>query len=380
MADFPIPSFLQNQSPEEIYERMMAQLPDNIDKSHGSHTWNHTFPTAYEAAYMAQFVVVEAIKLIFPKYAQDYADIMMDHAEMRSLERKAATYATGEITITGTEGTEIPVGTAFATASIDGEPSIEFVTEEAATIGASGSVNVPVIAVEAGPSSNVPAGSIILKANKISGITDVTNAEDMTGGTEEESIEDLQTRIMDYDASQGVSYVGSDADYRRWALEVDGTGSALVIAPEDDTGLITIVLTDANGDPANEALREAVYNHIMRPDAPIERLAPVNGGNIQIVAPETIDIAISVTLETDGMTSLSVIKDNILDALKLYMVEATADQEVRYTKIGSIISKAAGVEDYKDLLLNGGTANISITNQQLPAIDEENLTVTAGTV
>ena len=380
MADFPIPSFLLNNSVDELHAKMKSVLPKDIDISEGSHEWNHTRPTAYLAAYMAEFVVVEAIKLIFPKYAENYADVMMDHAEMRGLVRKAATYATGEITITGETGTEIPSGSAFSTASVNGEPAVEFETVETVTIGDSGKVKVSIQAIEAGIVGNVAAGTIILKANKISGITDVTNEEEISGGTEEESIEDLQTRIMDYDASQGVSYTGSDSDYKRWALEVDGTGSAVIIPAQDDTGLITIVLTDSNGQPANEALREAVYNHIMRPDAPGERLAPTNGGNIQITAPETVDITISVTLETDGITSLSVIKENILAALKLYMIEATDVQEVRYTKIGSIMARAEGVEDYKDLLLNGGTANISITNLQLPTIDEENLVITTGTV
>ena len=380
MADFPIPSFLLNNSVDELHAKMKSVLPKDIDISEGSHEWNHTRPTAYLAAYMAEFVVVEAIKLIFPKYAENYADVMMDHAEMRGLVRKAATYATGEITITGETGTEIPSGSAFSTASVNGEPAVEFETVETVTIGDSGKVKVSIQAIEAGIVGNVAAGTIILKANKISGITDVTNEEEISGGTEEESIEDLQTRIMDYDASQGVSYTGSDSDYKRWALEVDGTGSAVIIPAQDDTGLITIVLTDSNGQPANEALREAVYNHIMRPDAPSERLAPTNGGNIQITAPETVDITISVTLETDGITSLSVIKENILAALKLYMIEATDVQEVRYTKIGSIMARAEGVEDYKDLLLNGGTANISITNLQLPTIDEENLVITTGTV
>ena len=380
MAEFPIPSFLENQSVEEIHARMRQYMPDDIDMSEGGHPFNLTIPTAYAHSYMAEFVVVEALKLIWPKYAQDYAEVMEDHAESRGLVRKAATYATGEITITGTPGTEIPAGSAFSTASINGEPAVEFVTTETVTIEAGGTVKAEVQAVEAGTIGNVPTGTIILKANQISGISDVTNEEEITGGTEEESTESLQSRIMDYDMAQGVSFVGSESDYKRWAMEVDGIGSAVVIPAVDDTGLITIVITDANGNPANETLREAVYNHIMRPDAPSERLAPINGGNIQIIAPETVAISVSVTIETSGSVSISTIKDSLLVALKEYMVEATQDAEVRYTKIASIVSRTTGVEDYKELLVNGGTDNIAITNQQLPTIDNDSLTVTAGTV
>lgn len=380
MAEFPIPSFLENQSVDEIHAKMMKQLPEDIDKSEGGHPWNLTRPTAYEAAYMAEFVVAEAIKLIFPRYAQDYADIMMHHAETRGLERKAATYATGQITITGKAGSKIPKGSAFSTASVNGEPAVEFVTTEEVTIGDNGTVIADVIAVEAGTVGNVPAGTIILKANQLSEITAVTNDKDIDGGTEEESIESLQARIMEYDASQGVSFVGTESDYKRWAMEVDGTGGAVVIGAQDDSGLITIVLTDSNGEPANEALRTEVYNHIMRPDSPAERLAPINGGNIQVIAPDTIELTINVTVETDGVVTVATIKSSLLAALKTYLTEATEDREVRYTKIGAIIATIPGVEDYKDFTLNGGTNNIDISNQQLPTLNESNLVVTAGIV
>ena len=376
MAEFPIPSFLLNQSVEEIHERMMKHLPSDIDKSEGGHPWNLTMPSAYLGSYFAEYIVPEAIKIFFPKYAQDYADVMNDHAEMRGIVRKAATYATGEITITGDSGTEIPAGSSFSTASVNGEPAVEFVTTEATIIGSDGTATVEIRAVIAGTIGNVPAETIILKANNISGITGVTNTEETDGGTEQESIESLQARIMDYDESQGVSYVGSDSDYKRWAMEVDGVGSAIIISAQDSSGLVTIIITDANGDPANENLREAVYNHIMRPDAPEERLAPINGGNILVVAPETIAISVSVTIEADGSVATGTIKENILNALKEYMVEATEEGKVRYTRIGSVISATAGVEDYNSLFLNGSIANIPISNQQLPTIDEENLYIT----
>lgn len=380
MADFPIPSFLENQSVEEIHKRMLAQLPADIDTSQGGHPYNLTIPTAYVGSYFAEFIMVEALKQIFPKYAQDYADIMDDHAETRGLERKAATYATGEITITGAAGTEIPKESAFSTMSINGEPAVEYITIKTVTIGDEGSVKANVQAVEAGTVGNVPAGTIILKANKISGITGVTNEKEITGGTEEEDTESLQARIMDYDAAQGVSFVGSEADYKRWALEVDGTGNAVIIPASDETGLITIVLTDSNGDPANETLRKEVYNHILRPDSPSERLAPINGGNIAVVAPETVALTINVLLEISGLISLDVIKESILSRMKNYLIEASEDEEIRYTRVGSIIASTEGVEDYKNLLVNNDTANIAINNQQLPTIDAEGLNITVGIV
>ncbi|MBR5193095.1 MAG: baseplate J/gp47 family protein [Bacteroidaceae bacterium] len=354
-------------------------LPEDIDKSEGGHPWNLTRPSAYLGAYFAQFIVPEAIKLIFPQFAEDYADIMDEHAKNRGLVRKAATAATGEITITGTEGTKIPTGSAFSTASVNGEPAIEFKTTKEATINGDGIAKISIEAVDAGSVGNVPVGTIILKANQISGISAVTNEHETSGGTEEETTESLQQRIMEYDATKGVSFVGSPPDYKRWALEVNGTGNAIIIEPTDDSGLIKIVLTDANGAPANEELRQAVYNHIMRPDAPEERLAPLNGGNIEVVAPESVEITISVVVETDG-TPISAIKEDLVDRLTVYALEALEDREIRYSKVYSIISNTEGVEDLKAFLLNGMTGNITITDSQIPTVSEDSINITEGIV
>lgn len=381
MAEFPIPSFLKNQSVDDIHKFMFTQMPNDIDKSEGGHPWNLTRPHAYHSAYFAQFVITEAIKLIFPRYAENYADVMDNHAGTRGLERKAATYATGTVTISGMEGTEIPAGSAFSTASVNGEPAVEFVTIEDVIIPDTKSVEAEIRAVEAGTVGNVPAGTIILKANNISGISAVTNEKDTAGGTEEESTLSLQARIEEYDSAKGISFVGSEADYKRWTLEVDGTGNVVIVPAQDESGLITIVVTDANGEPANETLREEVYNHIMRPDNPKERLAPVNGGNIKVVAPETVVIAVSVVIEAeDRNMDMTTIHERLLANLKNYMTEALQDKEVRYTKICSIVSRTEGVYDYRDLLVNGEMKNISITTQQLPVIAESDLTITSGNV
>ena len=379
MAELQLPSFLEEQGIDKLHKEMMTVLPETIDKSEGGHPWNLTRPSAYLGAYFAQFIVPEAIKLIFPQFAEDYADIMDEHAKNRGLVRKAATAATGEIVVTGSAGTSIPKGSAFSTASVNGEPAVEFKTTALAVIDETGTVTVGIEATETGSVGNVPAGTIILKANQITGISAVTNLVETSGGTEEETTESLQQRIMDYDMAKGVSFVGSEADYKRWALEVNGTGNAIVIEPSDDSGLIKIVLTDANGAPANEELRQAVYDHIMRPDAPEERLAPINGGYIQVVAPEYVSVTISAIVETDG-TPLSTIKTALVDGLADYVVEASEDREIRYSKVYSIISNTPGVEDFKSFLLNGGTSNIPINETQVLGVSEDTITLTEGTV
>lgn len=46
MISLPIPNFLSGANVEEIHQKMLAILPDNMDKSQGQHVYNLTRPTA----------------------------------------------------------------------------------------------------------------------------------------------------------------------------------------------------------------------------------------------------------------------------------------------------------------------------------------------
>ena len=385
MADFVIPEFLENHGADELHEKMKTILPADIDLSEGGHAWNLTRPTALVAAEICEFILPEVIKLIFPEWS--YSEFLDGHAKARSMTRRGATAASGEITITGTANTVIKAGSRFSTASINDEPSVDYKTLEDATIPESGSITIDIECTQTGVIGNTGENTIVLVASKLTGITAVTNEKAVTGGTEEEDDETLINRIDVYDKSQGESFTGSPADYKRWALSVAGVGDATVIPAEDDTGLVTIILTDANGDPATENLRTSVYNYIMKPNAPGERLAPVNA-YLTVVAPSTIAIGIKATIELTSSSTLEAVKADFKAAVALYLSEALEAKEVKYTRVAAVLSAVEGVNDFKDLQIGiktdsgitYGTANIPIETYQLPAVDADDLELTEGTV
>ena len=116
------------------------------------------------------------------------------------------------------------------------------------SIGDNQTVTVNIIAAIAGKSGNVPANTITVNSDKIVGLSSITNETATTGGYNEESDENFIERIKEYDQSQDNSFIGNDNDYRRWALEVDGVGEAVVISPEDnpnvedDSGVVNIII------------------------------------------------------------------------------------------------------------------------------------------
>lgn len=385
MAEFTTPDFLQNHSPDQVFDKMAAILPSDIDLSEGGHAWNFLRPTALAVGEMYEFDLPEVVKLIFPEYA--YGEFLDSHAQSRGMTRRAAAAANGVLTITGEAGTIIQAGSIFSTASVNDEPSVDYKVLMSVKIPDSGTVNVNVQCAQTGVVGNAPANTVVLVSSKITGITSVTNEKALTGGTETENDESLIERITEYDKSMENRYTGCVADYKRWATSVPGVGSATVIPAQDTTGLVTIVITDSNGDPATEQLCETVYNYIMQPNDPEARLAPINA-YLSVVPPSTMAIGISATVELADGATIETVKTAYMAKLVIYLAEALDEGEIKYTRVAAALSAVEDVNDFAGLqvgIKNGdsvtyGTSNIAITSSQLPTIAADDLVLTAGTV
>ena len=385
MSEYVTPDFLKNRSTEDNFKKITAILPQNIDLSAGNHAWNTTRPTALGMAEICEAILPRVLQQIIPGWS--YGTFLDGHAKSRNMTRRPATAATGEITITGNVGLVIPTGSLFSTAAVGTSPSVDYATDVSATIPTEGSVTVPVTCVSTGSGGNTLANTIILVTSKFTGITSVTNEDAITGGTDVETDESLRARIEEADQSQGNSFTGCPADYKRWATSVAGVGEATIISAQDDSGLVRIILTDANGDPATTNLCDAVYNYIMKPDEPDKRLAPI-GANLAVSPPDTIEISIKATIELADNATIESVKAAYMAKLAAYLPVAFGDGEIKYTRVAAALASVAGANDYADLQLgikNGdtvtyGTANISVSAAQLPTIAEGDLVLTAGTV
>lgn len=363
--EFILPSWLNDQDAETIHKRMMEKLPPDIDDTEGGFPWDFTKPTALEKAELLEFFLPETLKIMFPMWAYDYwLDL---HAKAAGTERKAANPAYGKLEITGTPGTEIPAGFRFAVASTRDMPAVEFTAEETAYIGEDGTATVGVVAAEAGKAGNVPAGTIAIMAKPIKGISSITNPVKTSGGTEEEEDDSLRQRIEEINQAAEASFVGCDADYKRWAKEVAGVGDAFVI-PEwnpDVPNSVKVVILDANGEPANEKIQRDVFDYIYSPNDRMERKAPV-GAILTVAAPTANTINYSFILQIKDGYSPQAVVEQFGKELRTYYTTAKEENVVRYAMVGSILINTAGVRDFDDLTLNGATENIPIGEDEYP--------------
>lgn len=366
IPEFVVPDFLDNSDVETIHDKMMSMLPKDIDKTMGGFPWDFTRPTALIASEMLQFHAVELLKLMFPQWSRGvYLEMLVGW----KVTRKPATAATAKLTVTGKPGTVIPEGTVFCTEEVYSQaPSIEFTTDRQHVLPENGKMEVTVTAVETGPRSNVDAETIVLLSVPIRGITSVTNAERATGGTDQEDDDSLRQRYYEALRSQNYSYTGNNADYKRWAESVPGIGNAVVVPEWRGPETVKIVCTDANGEPANEKLCQAVYDFIMAPDDPLERLAPPN--YILTVAPPTmVPLSYTVTVVPVSGFTLEQIREEFEDALYEYYRTAVKEGVVRYVDVSSVLTGLAGVEDHEYLKINGDDNNIKISLDEYPSTE-----------
>ena len=363
IPEFVPPSFLNGQDAETIHKRMMENLPPDIDDMENGFPWDFTKPTALEKAEMLEFHLVETLKIMFPMWAYD--EWLDYHAKGRGITRKPANAASGELLITGISGTTIPAGFKFAAPATADTPAIEYQTTEKYTIGEDGTARVQITAVEAGPKGNVPANTVTLMMTPIKGITSITNEANITGGTEVESDDELRNRIMEIDAASEASFVGSDGDYKRWAEEVPGVGTALVMPEWAGPGTVKVVVIDANGQPANTAIIAAVYDNIMSPGDRLQRKAPI-GATVTIEAPTAKELNYTFTLELKAGENQETVLERFKAQLRTYYVEAKKDGVVRYNRVSSILTNTDGVKDFTDLTINGGTVNIDLEEDEYP--------------
>ena len=242
---------------EEIRDSILAQVPDDIDKTQGSYVWDMASACAIELAevYMQ---LQEVLKRAFVQTSYgEFLDLLGQHF---GVVRKEATKATGYIKFTGIPGTTIPVGTRVSTIGDSRINPIEFQTLEDVTIGDSGEAVVAIEAVEAGKGGNVPTGAIVLLSSYIAGVSSVTNPSPTSGGTDVEDDESFRARILQ--AIRDVRTGGNVGDYKAWALEVAGVGKVQVIPCKYGTGTVGIVILDSNLEIPTDSLIEEVQNYI----------------------------------------------------------------------------------------------------------------------
>lgn len=342
-------------TPESIKAAILAEAGDSLETREGSFLDSMAGPAAVEIwkVYQAMNAV---ISIAFPdESAGGYLDL---EGAKYGITRKPGTRARCTMTLTGTAGSTIPAGTVFLT--LEG---LEFALLEDVLL-TGGSDTGTAEATEIGSGYNVEAGAITRMVTTMTALSAWTNAS-ATGGTDQESDAALYERIRDFCSRQATS--GNAYHYEQWAMEVAGVGGAKIFPLWNGAGTVKVVLVDADMEPASSEIVAAAAAHI-------EEERPI-GATVTVAAAQSLPIHVAAKLTLDGSTTLPEVKAVFASELDAYLKTlAFRTSILRYNQVAYLLLSLPGVLDFTSLTLNGGTGNVSIGAEQVPALGEVTLT------
>lgn len=253
--------------------------------------------------------------------------------------RKAAAFAEGVVTMTGTVGVVVPIYTRLT--GPQAPSAFEYETTDEIIIGVEPTA-VTIRARDAGAAGSLGSGETLGMVDSIDGVDSQAVVVELTGGADEESDADLRARVLK--RIQQPPMGGDKTDYEQWALAVVGVTRAWCAPNEMGIGTVTVrVMLDElrwqdDGLP-NEDDLIAITTYL-------DTVRPVAVKDFWVVAPipEYLDIAIS-NLERDDTTTRSKIAAAVLTMLR---ERATPGQTIYASWMSEAVSIATG-EDHHDL-------------------------------
>lgn len=337
---------------EYLMERALSRVPDAMDKRQGSMIYNALAPAILEIA------------LFYNELASLELDTSVDTASgyrltlfcsEKGVFRKAATKAQRK----GVFDTAVPIGSRF---------SIEGVNYSVKQLLSGTTYNIE--CEQAGEIGNEYFGSL-LPITFISGLTSATITDIIIPGSDEESDTNLRARYKQsiIESPEG----GNNAQYQKWAIDYAGIGTAKVFPLWNGGNTVKVAITNALYLPAEQILIDEFQDYV---DPGVQGLgngvAPT-GAKVTVTGGtrKNVDVYATVVLsegyvEAEGTT----------DAISEYLASIVfIKNSVSYMRIGSALLDCPSIAEISNLTLNGTTADVVMTGDEIPVLNSLTLVV-----
>lgn len=349
------------ETPTAVQERLQKHFESDIDVRQGSLVGDLTRGNAEEFAnaYMMMDFVLKSVIL-----NEDMpTDFLTLKAREYGITRYSANSSKVAVTFTGNEGDVIPANTVVRTSR---EPIVEFKTLNAVVIGEDETATVTAQALEGGAHTNVPASWIDTVVGDMSGVLSVSNEEAAEGGYDEQSDAELYEQVLNTIRRPITS--GNVYHYEKWATDVEGIRRAKVYPLWDGNGTVKVVLLASNGvSPTNEKITE-VANYI-------ETQRPI-GATVTVVGASEVAANIkSGVILREGVDIEEVTRQYKEMATLIFADTAFKTDVIRYSRMAAMLLDIPGVVDWRDFLLNGGTSNVPLSDEEIAVLGEVDLYV-----
>lgn len=207
----------------------------------------------------------------------------------------------------------------------------------------------------AGALENRELGAMV-PVDYIPGLTKAELTEIIDSGSDEESTESLLDRYLT--KVQKPSTSGNRYDYYNWAMECEGIGAAKVFPLANGPGTVKVIVADANMSAAGTGLLETVKNHI-------EELRPI-GADVTVASVVEKAVNVSADIKLQAGRNLGTVQEVFRTSLAAYLRKEALDMSyVSMARVGNLLLGTDGVEDYSNLLLNGLSDNVAMSEEEI---------------
>ena len=339
---------------EDILQRMLDKIPNNMDKREGSIIYDALAPAALEL----QLMYIELDVIMNEAFADTASrEYLIRRANERGIIPEPATNAVLKGVFTPT--TVDILGNRFSCGNLN-YVAIEKITDgeykmECETVGVDG---------------NSSFGQII-PIDYIEGLESAELTEILIPGEDEEDTEVFRERYFQSFESQ--AFGGNVADYKLKTNAINGVGNTKVTPVWDGGGTVLLTIINSNFEAASEELIQSVQETIdPTKDASGKGIAPIGHiVTVNTVEEVPVNVTTSITYETDY--SFDVLKTQIDEVIENYLAELrktwgnNEDLIVRSSQIDARLLDVVGIVDIQNTHVNE-VKNFMVSEYQIPIL------------
>lgn len=366
-------NFSDENSFENILNRMLSKIPENIDKREGSIIYDALAPAAAELAqcYIALDVYTDQTYLL-NAVNQNLDNRVLDYG----LTRNSASFAQRQLTIYNSNKglLDVPIGTRFSVPNAYGGYNFKII--KITSLG-----NYIAECETAGIVGNDYLGEL-LPLSPINNLGSAILGDVTKPGENEETDDELRARAFNKINQEAFS--GNKAAYKQLIENMDGVEFCKVFPVWNGGGTVKLAVIASNKTIPSSDFITNIQNKVdpLTNSGEGIGLAPI-GHKVTVVAPEKLNINISATLTIDPNYTVSQLKSSIVQNISTYIEEvqnswSDEDTLIIYTsKIIAAILLTTQVKNVSNLKINNASTDLTIqlsgTNVKFPILNEVNI-------
>ena len=277
----------------------------------------------------------------------------------KTFTRKEPVKASGEVKITGVNGTTIKKGYIV----INSLTSAEYEILEEKTI-TNISTTVSILCLTSGIIGNAEIGQIDKFKEEYPGLSKVENLEKISNGNDIESDEQFRNRMLEYIKKPRISWNKYALEDK--ALEVIGVKQAHCIPRWNGAGTAKIIITEQDKDTVSEELKTKVKNYIE-----LEVISDVNL-TVEGIIIQKIEISINCILNKDYNDDSAKLK--LKEVLNNYFSENIFKDKIYYYDIVEVIQHSGCVSKLSDVTIAGAKNDIVLNEDKVLRVNNITLT------